>query len=193
MITDNGAPNQCATSPASQFFPTAGPPMKKTIFTPVMRPRIRSGVSSLADDVPQHHAHGIGRAGERQTNEREPETARQAEDNRREPVADHRPKQDRVRAARYGRQPHHDRAREHSPDRGSRIQPAVSLAPTWRTSCAKIGNSAVADEKNVAKKSSSMVERIMGEREDEAQPFSPAACRLIFPRSLSAGAAEPRA
>ena len=42
-------------------------------------------------------------------------------------------------------------------------------------SCAKIGRSAVADEKNVAKKSSSMVDRISGERKTKRSPSS-AAC-----------------
>src|SRR5690348_4419643 len=38
-------------------------------------------------------------------------------------------------------------------------------------SCAKIGSSAVADEKNVAKKSSSIVDRIMGERKTKRSPW----------------------
>src|SRR5690242_6388903 len=42
-------------------------------------------------------------------------------------------------------------------------------------SCAKIGSSAVADEKNVAKKSSSIVERMIGERKTKRRPSS-AAC-----------------
>src|SRR5262245_43618753 len=42
-------------------------------------------------------------------------------------------------------------------------------------SCAKIGRSAVADEKNVAKKSSSIVDRISGERNTKRSPSS-AAC-----------------
>jgi hypothetical protein len=42
-------------------------------------------------------------------------------------------------------------------------------------SCAKIGSSAVADEKNVAKKSSSIVDRISGERKTKRSP-SIAAC-----------------
>ena len=42
-------------------------------------------------------------------------------------------------------------------------------------SCAKIGSSAVADEKNVAKKSSSIVDRISGERKTNRSP-SIAAC-----------------
>ena len=58
-------------------------------------------------------------------------------------------------------------------------------------SCAKIGSSAVADEKNVAKKSSNMVERIMGDEKTNRSP-SPAAWRLIFPLSLSNGLATPR-
>ena len=42
-------------------------------------------------------------------------------------------------------------------------------------SCAKIGSSAVADEKNVAKKSSSIVDRISGERKTNRSPSSAAA------------------
>ena len=42
-------------------------------------------------------------------------------------------------------------------------------------SCAKIGSSAVADEKNVAKKSSSIVDRMSGERNTNRSP-SIAAC-----------------
>src|SRR5581483_3464950 len=45
VITENGAPNQFATTPASSS-PSCGPPMKNTMFTPVIRPRRRSGVSS---------------------------------------------------------------------------------------------------------------------------------------------------
>ncbi len=41
-------------------------------------------------------------------------------------------------------------------------------------SCAKIGSSAVADEKKVAKKSSSMVERISGDRKTNRSPSSAA-------------------
>ena len=41
-------------------------------------------------------------------------------------------------------------------------------------SCAKIGSSAVADEKNVAKKSSSIVERMSGERNTNCSPSSAA-------------------
>src|SRR5688572_32568462 len=50
-----------------------------------------------------------------------------------------------------------------APTEGAAYSQPYPLAPTRSTSCAKIGNSAVADEKNVTKKSSSMVERIMGE------------------------------
>src|SRR5258707_15718652 len=42
-------------------------------------------------------------------------------------------------------------------------------------SCAKIGSSAVADEKNVAKKSSSIVDRMSGDRKTKRRPSS-AAC-----------------
>src|SRR5256885_7609377 len=42
-------------------------------------------------------------------------------------------------------------------------------------SCAKIGSSAVADEKKVAKKSRSIVERIKGDRKTKRRPSS-AAC-----------------
>ena len=45
VTTENGAPNQFATAPASSS-PSCGPPMKNTMLTPVMRPRSRSGVSS---------------------------------------------------------------------------------------------------------------------------------------------------
>src|ERR1700687_959 len=43
-------------------------------------------------------------------------------------------------------------------------------APTRRISCAKIGRSAVADEKNVAKKSSSIVDLISGDRKPKRRP-----------------------
>ena len=45
LITENGAPSQFATAPASSS-PSCGPPMKNTMLTPIMRPRSRSGVSS---------------------------------------------------------------------------------------------------------------------------------------------------
>ena len=41
-------------------------------------------------------------------------------------------------------------------------------------SCAKIGSSAVADEKNVAKKSSSIVDRMSGDRNTNRSPSSAA-------------------
>ena len=48
-------------------------------------------------------------------------------------------------------------------------------------SCAKIGSSAVADEKNVAKKSSSIVERMIGLAKTKRSPSR------IAPRLISAG------
>ncbi len=45
LITENGAPSQFATAPASSS-PSCGPPMKNTMLMPVIRPRSRSGVSS---------------------------------------------------------------------------------------------------------------------------------------------------
>ena len=45
VFTEIGALHQCATRPASSS-PSCGPPRKNTMFTPVMRPRNRSGVSS---------------------------------------------------------------------------------------------------------------------------------------------------
>ena len=44
-MTENGAPSQLATAPAS-ISPSCGPPMKNIMLTPIMRPRRRSGVSS---------------------------------------------------------------------------------------------------------------------------------------------------
>ncbi len=44
LITENGAPSQLATVPASSS-PSCGPPMKKIMFTPIILPRRRSGVS----------------------------------------------------------------------------------------------------------------------------------------------------
>jgi hypothetical protein len=41
-------------------------------------------------------------------------------------------------------------------------------------SCAKIGSNAVADEKNVAKKSSSIVDRMSGDRKTNRSPWSAA-------------------
>ena len=45
LTTENGAPQRWATSPAS-ISPSCGPPMKNTMLTPVIRPRIASGVLS---------------------------------------------------------------------------------------------------------------------------------------------------
>ena len=47
-------------------------------------------------------------------------------------------------------------------------------------SCAKIGRSAVADEKKVAKKSSSIVDRIIGERNTKRRPSRMAATDISF-------------
>ena len=48
-------------------------------------------------------------------------------------------------------------------------------------SCAKIGSSAVADAKNVAKKSSSIVERIIGERKTKRRPSRAALIDISSP------------
>ena len=58
------------------------------------------------------------------------------------------------------------------------VQPAVALRRRrCRMSCAKIGSSAVADEKNVAKKSRSIVERISGDRKTKRSPSRAAPTR----------------
>ena len=44
-MTDQGEPSQVAARPASSS-PSCGPPMKKIMFTEVMRPRRRFGVMS---------------------------------------------------------------------------------------------------------------------------------------------------
>ncbi len=62
-----------------------------------------------------------------------------------------------------------------APTAGAAYSQPYPLAPTRRMSCAKIGRSAVADEKNVAKKSRSMVDRMSGERNTKRRPSS-AAC-----------------
>jgi len=61
-----------------------------------------------------------------------------------------------------------------APTAGAAYSHPYPLAPTCRMSCAKIGSSAVADEKNVAKKSSSIVERISGDRKTKRNPSSAA-------------------
>src|SRR5438309_4119524 len=61
-----------------------------------------------------------------------------------------------------------------APTAGAAYSHPYPLAPTFRMSCAKIGSSAVADEKNVAKKSSSIVERISGDRKTKRSPSSAA-------------------
>src|SRR5688572_30070409 len=57
-----------------------------------------------------------------------------------------------------------------APTDGAAYSHPYPLAPTRRMSCAKIGSRAVADEKNVAKKSSSIVERIIGEEKTKPKP-----------------------
>src|SRR6516162_1857152 len=47
-----------------------------------------------------------------------------------------------------------------APDAGAAYSQPYPSAPTCSTTCAKMGKSAVADEKNVAKKSSSIVDRM---------------------------------
>ena len=60
-------------------------------------------------------------------------------------------------------------------------------------SCAKIGSSAVADEKNVAKKSSSIVERMSGDRNTKRSPSSAARHDTSsFDVDLSARVGTPR-
>src|SRR5947209_12608238 len=61
-----------------------------------------------------------------------------------------------------------------APVAGAAYSHQYPFAPTFRMSCAKIGSSAVADEKNVAKKSSSIVDRINGERNTKRSPSSAA-------------------
>src|SRR6478672_5075625 len=62
-----------------------------------------------------------------------------------------------------------------APAAGAAYNQPYPRAPTCSTSCAKIGSSAVADEKNVAKKSSSIVDRISGDLKTKRRPSS-AAC-----------------
>src|SRR5688572_13090029 len=57
-----------------------------------------------------------------------------------------------------------------APTEGAAYSQPYPLAPTWRTSWAKIGRSAVADAKNVAKKSSSIVERMTGDEKTNPSP-----------------------
>src|SRR5881409_267655 len=61
-----------------------------------------------------------------------------------------------------------------APTAGAAYNHPYPRAPTSRMSCAKIGSSAVADEKNVAKKSRSIVERISGDRKTNRSPSSAA-------------------
>src|SRR4029453_2034946 len=57
-----------------------------------------------------------------------------------------------------------------APVAGAAYSHPYPFAPTRRMSCAKIGSSAVADEKNVAKKSSSIVDRISGDLKTNRRP-----------------------
>src|SRR5688572_4974669 len=57
-----------------------------------------------------------------------------------------------------------------APTEGAAYSHPYPFAPTCRMSCAKIGSSAVADEKKVAKKSSSMVERMIGDENTKPNP-----------------------
>src|SRR6267142_5369831 len=72
-----------------------------------------------------------------------------------------------------------------APTAGAAYSHPYPLAPTCRMSCAKIGSSAVADEKNVAKKSSSIVDRMSGERNTNRRPSS-AACSETSSRDPAA-------
>ena len=57
-----------------------------------------------------------------------------------------------------------------APTDGAAYSHPYPSAPTRSTSCANIGSSAVADEKNVAKKSSSIVERMIGDENTNPRP-----------------------
>src|SRR6266516_153175 len=57
-----------------------------------------------------------------------------------------------------------------APAAGAAYSQPYPWAPTRRTSWAKIGSRAVADEKNVARKSSTMVDRITGDENTNRSP-----------------------
>jgi len=61
--------------------------MKNTMFTPVHAAAQPIGCLELPDDIPDDHTNGVGRAGQREARERQPERSREAENGRREPVA----------------------------------------------------------------------------------------------------------
>ena len=71
-----------------------------------------------------------------------------------------------------------------APIAGAAYSQPYPRGPTARMSCAKIGSSAVADEKKVAKKSSSIVDRISGWRNTNRSPSS-AACHDTSSRDPS--------
>ena len=74
-----------------------------------------------------------------------------------------------------------------APTDGAAYSQPYPLAPTCRMSCAKIGSSAVADEKNVAKKSSSIVERMIGDENTKPKPSRTARTLMSL---VSVGAAR---
>src|SRR4030067_503859 len=72
-----------------------------------------------------------------------------------------------------------------APTAGAAEGTPAPCAPTWSTSCANRGSSAVAEAKNVAKKSSSMVERISGVWNTKRRPST--AARRWIGRAVRAG------
>src|SRR4029450_6208793 len=70
------------------------------------------------------------------------------------------------------------------PTDGAAYTHPYPLAPTPSTSCAKIGSRAVAEEKKVAKKSSSIVERMIGDENTNPSPSRTA--RTLTPAAASA-------
>ena len=129
------------------------------------------GRVELTDDVPQHHADRVGRAGDREAEERQPEPRREPEHDRWRRRTRQSPTAARGLDVRFVRPS--APSRRSSARRRPTARHTASRSPSRRrrrTSCAKIGSSAVADEKNVAKKSSSIVERMIGDEKTKPSP-----------------------
>ena len=150
-----------ATRPASSS-PSCGPPMKKIMFTEVIRPRRRVGRQQLPQRLPDHGRDEVGQAGERRARRTSASTSatgrRPWSRRRRRPRS--RAGADPAGTAGGGATCSRSPAR--APTAGADTSKPYPAGPACSTWSAKIGSSDIAPEKKVARKSRPVVQTMIG-------------------------------
>ena len=125
VTTATVGPMALATTPASSS-PSCGPPMKNTMFTPTIRPRSRSGVSSWRIRFLNTMLTVSAAPVAARQRERQPERARQSEGGSRRAIHEDARQQHHAAALDPVDAANHHRAGDDRTDRGRRVQPPVA-------------------------------------------------------------------